>query len=207
MITLYQRTDCPFCWKVRLALQECALPYHSIATSLGEKHADVVRFNPKASVPLMVDDDTVIWESAVAVEYINECYAAGRLLAGDASQRSVIRLLHSYSDSLIGPALRDLVFEKRSKPNSEWDWDKINHSEQAWRSRLDYLEDQLRGERFLIDDFSAAECALLPRFGIAEVYGAGVDDRHPGLQQWYYRLKQRDSFKAAYPDSFIGIEL
>lgn len=206
MITLYQRTDCPFCWKVRLALAEYAIDYQSIATSLGEKHPDILRYNPKGSVPLLLDGDTTIWESAVALEYLNEAYTQGQLLPGNAAERCQLRLLHNYSDALVGPALRDLVFEKRSKPSAEWDQDKIQHSEHAWRRCLDQLESWLDSQPFFGQDFSVAECALLPRFGVAEVYSAGVDDRHPGLLQWYSQLTQRNSYTMAYPDSFIGIK-
>lgn len=205
MIRFYQRTDCPFCWKVRLAFHEYGIEYESVPTTLGEKHPDVTRLNPKGSVPVFVDGDVVIWESAVALEYLNDGYAGGRVYLGDASDRASIRLLQAYSDSIVGPALRELVFEKRSKPESEWDSEKIQKSDGAWRSCLDQLEVWLDGGEFFAEEFSAAECALLPRFGVAEVYGAAVDERHPGLLRWFAALKNRGSYLEAYPEAFIGI--
>lgn len=205
MIRFYQRTDCPFCWKVRLAMHEYAIKYQSVETVLGDKHPDVLRYNPKGSVPVLVDGEVVVWESAVALEYLNECYADHSLFSNNTAQRASIRLLQSYSDSIVGPTLRDMVFEKRSRPESEWDRGKIDQSDKAWRNCLDQLEDWLSGQEFFVEGFSAAECALLPRFGVAEVYGASVDQRHPELHQWFSQLKQRPSYGAAYPKSFIGI--
>ena len=34
MITLYHRADCPFCWKVRIALHELDVPYKEVEIKL-----------------------------------------------------------------------------------------------------------------------------------------------------------------------------
>jgi len=120
MITLYERSDCPFCWKVRLALAELDLDYESVATRLGEKHPELARLSPTGTVPVLVDGDTVVWESAVILEYLDGRYSPGLLFPGDAVQQARIRLLHAYSDKIVGGCLRELVFEKRSRPESDW---------------------------------------------------------------------------------------
>ena len=79
MITVYQRTDCPFCWKVRIALSELGLEYQVVETRLGEKHPEVGRLSPTGSVPVLVDGETSIWESAVILEYLDTRYAPGKL--------------------------------------------------------------------------------------------------------------------------------
>ena len=206
MITVYERTDCPFCWKLRIALAELSIDYHRVAIQLGDINPDVNALSPKGSVPVVVDGNTIIWESSVAIEYINEQYGAGRLLPGAAAQRSSVRLLHTYSDSVVGPALRGLVFEKRSKPQSQWDWEKILQSQSQWQQCLDKLELWLDGRDYFSTAFSIAECALLPRFGIAKAYDAGVDHKHPGLQQWFERNQQRPGYLISYPVSFIGLQ-
>ena len=203
MITLYHRTDCPFCWKVRLGLEELQINYDVIATQFGEKHPDVVRYNPKGSVPVLLDDDTVIWESNTILEYLDDKYAQGGLYPGPAEQRAEVRLLQSYSDTVVGPALRELVFEKRSKPEEQWDLQKIEKSEDAWQACLRQLSGWLKGKNYFCDRFSAAECALIPRFGIAEAYGAAGIDEFPFLNRWFGELKQRPTYNETYPDHFI----
>jgi glutathione S-transferase len=203
MITLYHRTDCPFCWKVRLGFDELQIDYNVVNTRLGEKHPDVLRLNPKGSVPVLVDGDTVIWESNTILEYLDEKYAQGILYPGAAEQRAQVRLLQSYSDTVVGAALREIVFEKRSKPEEQWDTDKILQGEDAWRECLRQLSNWLNGNNYFCEKFSAAECALLPRFGTAEAYGAPGIDEFPFLKRWFSELKQRTSYKETYPDSFI----
>lgn len=203
MITLYHRTDCPFCWKVRLGLAELQIDYAIVNTKLGEKHPDVVRYNPKGSVPVLLDGDTVIWESNTIMEYLDDKFAPGSLYPGSAAQRAKVRLLQSYSDSVIGPALRELVFEKRSKPEEMWDEEKIHKSENAWQECLRQLSKWLNGNEFFCERFSAAECALVPRFGIAEAYGAATVEDFPLLKRWYSGQKLRSGFVETYPEFFI----
>ena len=203
MITLYHRTDCPFCWKVRLGLEELQLDCNMVDNKLGKQHSGVVLLNPKGSVPVLLDDETVIWESNAILEYLDDKYAPGSLYPGSAEQRAAVRLLQYYSDTVIGPSLRELVFEKRSKAEDQWDSQKIAHSEDAWQACLRQLSSWLDGKDFFCETFSAVECALIPRFGIAEAYGAsGVDD-FPFLNRWFCELKQRPSYKQAYPNNFI----
>ena len=203
MMTLYNRGDCPFCWKVRLALAELQIEYELVNIKLGEKHPDVIRYNPKASVPVLVDNETVIWESSAIVEYLDDKYAPNRLFLENAELRARIRLLVSYSDSVIGPALRESVFEKRSKPEGDWDLEKIQQSEDAWRACLRQLSIWLDGEDFFCAKFSAAECALLPRFSIANAYGlSSVVDDFPLVKRWFFQLKQRPSYSQTCPESF-----
>lgn len=188
-----------------MALRELNVAYQTVSIDLGEKHPKVVELNPKGSVPVLVDAGIAIWESNVAMEYLDELYG-GRLYSGNSGQRAEIRLLTSYSDSVIGPALRDLVFEKRTNPKDQWDWDLINHSERAWVRCQIQLEQWLNGRDYFTGSFSAAECALLPRFGVAEAYGSFIPRDCTGLQRWFRHAQERDGFSEVYPRQFPGVD-
>lgn len=192
MLRLFNKDDCPFCWKVRIALAETKTDYELITLGPDDDRSVLERLSPSATTPVLVNGDGAIWESAVIVEYINE-RAANALLRGSRAERARARLLHSYADSHIGPHLREVVFEKRSKPKADWDLERIAKGEAGWRSCLDWLETVLRGRDFFVGQFSLAECALYPRFALAERFGVGVDGRHPGLLAWYVGLHARTS--------------
>lgn len=206
MITLYQRTDCPFCWKVRLALAELGLGYTSVDTRLGEKHPDVLRLSPTGSVPVLVDGDMVIWESGVVLDYLDARYGVGSLLPTNPGQQAWVRSLHAYSDKCVGPALRDLVFEKRSKLHDEWDLSVINTSAAAWRDCQAWLESKLAPDWMGGCLLSAGECALAARCGVAEAYGVPVSTDYPQLYQWFQSVKLRPAWDAAYPKSFPAMD-
>ncbi len=203
MLKLYQRTDCPFCWKVRLALSELDVDYRSVDLELGERHPEVERLSPTGTVPRLVDGDVAIWESSVALDYLDRRYAKGRLIPTDPAAEARMRLLHAYSDKVIGRCLSAIGFEKRSKPERGWDTDLLHGAESKWRGCLDWLESRVGTEILPGDRLSAAACALAARLGVAEAYGVGVTPEHPGLHHWFRETCSRRSWKEAYPYSFI----
>ncbi|NCF21034.1 MAG: glutathione S-transferase family protein [Haliea sp.] len=206
MLTLYQRTDCPFCWKVRIALAELDIEYQSVDTVLGEKHPEVQRLSPTGTVPVLVDGDVVIWESAVIFDYLDSRYAPEKLISRDPAQQARERLLHVYSDKIVGGCLKEIVFEKRSKPESEWDADRIREGENHWHTCQTWLQQKLGTDPFFGARYCATDCALAARFGVAEAYGAAVNMEFPSLLQWYKAVTERPSWKKAYPTSFIRSE-
>lgn len=206
MIRLYERTDCPFCWKVRIALEDLGIRYEIVSTRLGEKHPDVVRLSPVRTVPVMVDGDSVIWESAVILDYLDSRYAPGQLIPPEPAEEARVRLLHAYSDKQLGACLRTLVFEMRSKPEREWDRERLEEGRRDWEACQAWLEDELDGRDYFGGKFGAADCALGSRFGVAEAYGVAVNPAYPGLQRWLESMKSRSSWQSAYPTSFIRSE-
>lgn len=207
MLTLYQRTDCPFCWKVRIALAELGLEYQIVDLVFAQKHPDVSRLSPTGSVPVLVDGTVAIWESGVILEYLEDRYGYGKMFPGEPAEQAQIRLLHAYSDKLVGACLRELVFEKRSKLASQWDRGFIESCEDKWRACLQELEVFLGDKPFFGGEFfCAADCALAARCGVAAAYGANFTTEFPSIGRWYNTVSHRPSWQAAYPASFIRTE-
>lgn len=193
--TLVQRSDCPFCWKVRLAFAEAGLPYR-VRPRVAEE-----RIGPDGTVPVLLDGDLVIWESAVIAERVAELAPAAGLMPNDPDQRARVRLLHSYSDRVAGIGLREVIFEKRSKPREHWDVERITEGTRRWESSLEWLEGELGDHSYFGGGtFSLADCALVPRFHLAEQFGLPLGARHRRLTQWLARARQRPSFLATRPE-------
>lgn len=199
MLRLFDKDECPFCWKARIALAETNTPYELITLGPDDDRRELEKHSPTGTTPVLVNGAAgAIWESAVIVEFINDL-TKNALLPGCRADRTRARLLHSYSDSEIGKHLREVVFEKRAKPEAEWDQARIAAGDAGWRACLDFLEPHLRGQDMFAGAFSMAECALYPRFALAERYGVGVDGRHPGLLRWYVNLQKRASCRTSRP--------
>lgn len=204
MIILYERTDCPFCWKVRLALAALDVPYESVGTELGVKHPQVLKYSPTGTVPVLNDDKVVIWDSGVMLDYLERCYGSGRLVPSDPAEAARSWSLHAYCDKVIGPALKGLVFEKRSRPEPEWDTEMIRESAEKWRDCQAWLEACTGEWASSGSTFNVGECALAARLGVAEVYGAGITSEFPELARWYRNVTGQPFWQAAYPTAFIG---
>ncbi len=199
----FHKDECPFCWKARIALAEAGIDYDLVTLGPGDDRSELERHSPTGSTPVLVTGGLAIWESAVIVEYANHVMAGG-LLPQEPDAAAQARLLQAYSDAQIGCSLREVIFEKRDKPEADWDRDRIDAGERGWRQCLGWLSGQLGDKEFFAGAFSLAECALLPRFALARRYGVGVDDRHPNLLRWFEAVRQRSSCRETQPASWTG---
>lgn len=190
--TLYSKYDCPFCWQVKIALS-----YLNIQYDLLEKkdvdHAALRKLAPQTTLPILLNDETgeTIWDSVSIMFYLQDhAVTAGQsLLPGTLAERHQIRQLAIYSNQIAGRGLREVIFEKRSKAENEWDRDRISDGEVEWNNTLDYLENKIESsESFFKAGFSWADTALLPRFVLAEKYAVGVTSDHPKLFTWFKTL-------------------
>ena len=196
-LTLYNKPECPFCWKIRLALAESDLAA-TIIDSQAEQHlAKWQALTPNKTVPVLIDNNLVIYESNVILEYLNDIN--NNLLPNSSAERVVTRLINQYSDSVIGKGLREVIFEKRGKAESEWDMVRINSGVELFEKALEHLSIQLGDKAFFADNYSIAECALTARFGLAEAYGVKIPNRFTNLKEWFLRMKSRASYQDTAP--------
>ncbi|MCB1754467.1 MAG: glutathione S-transferase family protein [Gammaproteobacteria bacterium] len=201
-IVLYDKPECPFCWKVRLALFETGREVE-LRDSQSPEHRSVWQaLTPGATVPVLLDGDLVVYESNVILEYLADIAAS--FLPENPRERVRSRLLNSYSDGAIGPALREVIFEKRDKPPADWDQARIRNGVTAFEERLEYLAEQLGDGEFFGDRYSLPECALTARFALAEAYGVAIPDRFGNLQAWFARMKARPAYRATAPRHWFG---
>lgn len=199
---LYYRADCPFCWKVRIFLQESGIEVEEIQVEFGKKHPDVVALNPNATVPVLVNGDLVLFESAVVIEYLADKFPQSGLMDGSAEQKAAIRQIHSYCDNSIGKVL----FPHIKKVRETGDRTVTDELTQAWIDVQLELSERLGEQDFFGPSFSVAECALIPRVALALINGLSVDDKFSNLQKWFNRCLRRPSFTGAFPPSFLGTE-
>jgi glutathione S-transferase len=79
MIKLYDFKSSPNCQRVRVVLAEKNLPYETVPIDLraqAQKTPDYLKLNPYGKVPVLTDDDTVLYESCIINEYLDEKYPA-----------------------------------------------------------------------------------------------------------------------------------
>jgi glutathione S-transferase len=204
-IRLYVRPDCPFCWKVRIFEFEGELGTEEIFVDFGKKHPDVVSLNPNATVPVLVDGDLVIYDSALIIEYLGDKFPKTGLMVGSPQERAIIRQLHSYSDSKLGKVLFPYIKHVRENSGQCLNDELRQTTVGAWSNEQALLSNQLGDKDFLSKNFSVAECALIPRFSLALKYGLALDNQFENLNKWYERCINRSSYFKALPTSFPGL--
>ena len=147
MIKLYDFLPCPFGQKVRIVLAEKSLTYDLVEVDLlkGEqRRPEFLRLNPFGKVPVLIDEDTTIYDSTIINEYLDDEYPDPPLLpaVGASSLRARARLFEELADSSFTPQVGQLMAEV-AKPESERDPNRVQRFRQAVERLLDYLNHEL----------------------------------------------------------------
>ena len=104
----YYASGSPYAWRVWLALERKGVPYHrkTLSFDAGDlKTAEFGALNPRRRVPVLVDDDFALAESAAIVEYIEDRWPLGpALFASDPRRRAIQRRMVREADQYLAPA-------------------------------------------------------------------------------------------------------
>jgi glutathione S-transferase len=200
MIKLYDFLPCPFGQKVRIALAEKGLTYDLVQVDItkGEnRHPDFFRLNPFGRVPVLVDEDTTIYDSTIINEYLDDEYPEPPILppVGSSAMRARARRLEDFADTSFTPQVGQLMAEL-GKPDAERNAERLQRLNQAVERVLDYLNQELAGAQFLATDFSVAEIGFIPRLLVLPNLGIEAGTNRPNVDGWIKRLLERPSLRS-----------
>ena len=106
---LYDLDHSPFAARVRMAMYAKGLTAAVVPPPGGARSAEYRAINPLGLVPaLMLDDGTVIPESEIIVEYLEDRFPVPPLRPAAADERARARLLARLADEYLAPPLKEL---------------------------------------------------------------------------------------------------
>ena len=198
MLKLYDYPDCPFCQKVRVVLAEKDLEFEKLFVDLRkqeQKSPDFLRLNPYGKVPVLVDEDEVIYDSTIINEYLEEEYPLPRLMPEDSQGRARVRILEDYCDNSFIPPTTMLLTQLR-KPDAERDMQRVEQAREELRRGLYFLRDHLGSQEFLVGrEFSLADAAFAPRIMVLGRLGIELEPGLSTVQTWIDRIRARPSVR------------
>lgn len=196
---LYDYPDCPFAQKVRVVLAEKELEYETIFVDLrtGEhrQNAEFLKLNPYGKVPVLIDEDVVVYDSTLINEYLEDEYPHPALMPEDSAARARVRTLEDYCDNSFLPSA-GFVQAELSKPVEEQDAERLARYRTELTRGLKRLESFLAGKEYLVGEFSLADVAFVPALLILPRLGVEVDPALRSVTAWINRLKQRPSVQS-----------
>ena len=196
MLKLYDYRDCPFSQKVRVVLAEKDLEFERVNVDLGkseQRTPEFLRLNPYGKVPVLVDDDEVVYDSTVINEYLEEEYPLPRLMPEDSQTRARVRLLEDYCDNSFIPPTTNLLVQLR-KPEAERELQRVEQAREELRRCLYFIKDRLDGHSYLVgNDFTLADAAFAPRMLVLGRLGFEFEPTLGGVQAWLDRIRSRPS--------------
>ena len=197
MLKLYDFKSSPNCQRVKVVLEEKKIPYETVNVDLragAQKTPDYLKINPYGKVPAIADGDTVLYESCIINEYLEEKYSSPQLMPTDPGARAKARILVDFGLTQMDPAYTKLRMEM-TKDEKDRNQETINAAKEDIKKRLQRLEQELGDKEYLMGDFSLVDADLIPRFTRLEGFGVLPDATLPRLGKYLQRMKARPSVK------------
>lgn len=132
---------------------------------LKNKPKDLLELNPYAKVPVLVDGDGVIYESAIINEYLEEKYPVRPLMPADELGRAKTRIWIDFFNTRMHAAAHDMTHDKEPEK-----------AKQRMREYLETLDQELVGKRFIVGDYSLADITFTPFYLRRQRYKVTVDE-------------------------------
>jgi len=184
--------------KVLWTAAELELPFVREDYGSGYKPTDTPEFlalNPNALVPVLVDGDTVLWESNTICRYLATRYGAGRLLPAVPAERARVEQWMDWQATELNNAWRYAFMSLVRQSPAHTDLVQVAASGAQWNRQMGILERQLKKT-----DAYAAGAA----FSLADIVLGLSTNRwmmtpierpeFPAIEAWFARLARRPAF-------------
>ncbi|HYA34246.1 MAG TPA: glutathione S-transferase family protein [Candidatus Binataceae bacterium] len=197
MIKLYDFLPCPFGQKVRIVLAEKSLSYELVQVDISKgenRRPEFLRLNPYGRVPVLVDEDTTVYDSTIINEYLEDEYPEPPVLPpiGSSALRARARMFEDFADNSFTPQVGQLMAEY-ARTEAERDQGRLQRLHQAVDRVLDYLNHELASQQFLASEFSIADIGFAPRLTILQSLGIEAGQNRANVDGWIKRLFERAS--------------
>jgi len=147
---------------------------------LKNKPEDLVLRNPYGKVPVLVDGDGVIYESAIIDEYLEEKFAQIRLMPADLLLRAKVRIWVDYMSTRLHAAASDITHNRNP-----------DKAKEQMKKHLATLDQEMAGRKYIVGEYSLADVSYIPFYTRRERYDVVIDDNYPNLKRWGEELIAR----------------
>ena len=152
---------------------------------LKNKSEELVTLNPYGKVPVLVDGDTVIYESAVINEYLDEKFPEVSLMPSDLAKRAEVRIWIDFCNTRLQAAAGNIRHDHEVEKNKK-----------RLREHLETLEKRMAGRDYIVDDYSLADITYVPFFTRQDSYRTSITDDLPNVKRWRDTLLERPKVKS-----------
>ena len=211
MRRLYHQPLCPFSRKIRLILREKNLVTELVEVAPWDRDPDFLRLNPAAEVPVLVDGETVVADSAAIADYLEEVHDDPDLLGRSQVQRNEVRRLVAWFDVKFRREVTDLLWGekllRRLKRNGVPSSEALRAGAANIRGHLAYIGYLYEDRRWLAgEELSLADLTAAAHLSVLDYLGDVPWEAAAGARDWYAKLKSRPSFRPLLMDRITGLK-
>jgi glutathione S-transferase len=190
LITLYDNPFSPFARKVRMVLQLKGIAFESVDALAIQQRERLSTVNPRAEVPVLVDRDVIVVNSADIVAYLEDRFPVPPLLPSSPELRAKARGWQRIADTVLDAVIHDI---------SIWVWPTHRRTDEPPAGLLEaghrdlekilaQVEVALDASRFLCGDLSIADLALFPHVSSLKLLGVSLE-RFPEVLRWNREMR------------------
>lgn len=199
---LYFSYPSPYCQKVLIALYEKKIAFVGKLVNLMDPadRAEYQAIYPLGKVPMLTtDDNKVVPESSIIIEYLDQLQPSPRLVPMDAEHARSVRLWDRLADQYLCAPVMQMLLESR-KPESEQNAADIQRWSRTLGTMYRMIDDQLARTPYLAGmEFSMADCAALPALYYSSQFASLKG--FPRLSSYFESLMLRASVMRVVDDA------
>ena len=152
--------------------------------------------NPCGHIPIIEDNDTIVWESHTILRYLAASYSKNKFWSDSPVERSLTERWMDWSQATLQPDFLNGVFWGFYRtPESQRNWPAIRNCITRCARHFQLLDHILEGKQFLCGkELSLADIpagAALYRYFELEIERPKV----PNVESWYKRLQERQAYR------------
>jgi glutathione S-transferase len=191
-IEIISSSSCPFAQRTRMALMEKGIDFELTEISLDAKPDWFLEISPYGKVPVIRHNGTVIYESAVINEYLEEVFPDHPLLPADPVRRAQARIWIDFANVRFTPHVYKLMLTQDAEGQ---EFQKRKLTEALHAMEFDGLRQLSDGPFWLGTDLSLVDLTFLPhlqRFVALKHYrDFDVPEDHTRLRAWMTLMETR----------------
>ncbi len=158
-----------------------------------QKRPEFLALNPNGTVPVIRYGDTVLYDSTIINEYLEEQYPQPSLTFPDPARRGMVRQWEDFGDNnFLRPAENIFIHNKGWRTFEE---EQIRGFRQKIQESLAYVEKALEGKEYLMELFTYADIAFAPRIMLLGRLGISLSQDFANIRGWIGRLEKRPSLQ------------
>ncbi|ASJ62796.1 glutathione S-transferase (plasmid) [Sinorhizobium meliloti] len=194
--------------RARWALQELDAEFEFVPVNIvaGEAHhPDFLRLNPAGKLPVLVDGDFVLTESAAIVMYLAEKYGGEGLMPADLKERAQAYRWSLFAVTELEQPLWRMAKHTFLYPEEKRLPEDIALAKEEFLAMAAVLEQHMKGREFIVGDrISIADCvtAYVLDWGNEN----GLLDDFPNLKAYLERMYARPKAPQRIAEAFASLQ-
>ena len=171
-----------------------------IAKNIGGKYGghdtdEFKKLNPNGTIPVLIDQDFILYESNAIIKYISNKYSF--LSAEDNVIAATINQWMDWSSLVLGIVCANLTAHSMLLPEEKRDSKIVSEAQNKLKDIFDILNLQFEKNNFLLgDNLCLADIPIGCWINRTQILKIDISS-HFFLTKWFHRLQDREAFKRA----------